>query len=77
MPNKGKMMAPGTILYSNALRSYNTLDVLASGHFQVSYSKSYLERADGPDWMENYWRLEPQQTLVGLGACKNLSPFSL
>ena len=70
------MITPVTILCSHALRNYNTLDVLASRHFQISFSKTYWEGADGPEWMENHWRLEPQ-TLVELRACKNLSPFSL
>ncbi len=55
MPTKRKMMVPGTILCSNALPSYHALDVLASGHFQVSHSKSYLEGHTDLNGMENYW----------------------
>lgn len=48
-------MVPSTILCSNALPSYNALAVLAFSHFQVSYSKSYLEGHTEPNGMENYW----------------------
>ena len=49
------MMVPGNIVYSNALPSYNALDVPAFRHFQLSYSKSFVKSQTELNGIENFW----------------------
>ena len=55
MPIMEEMIVPDSIVYSDALPSYNALDVAAFRHFRVNHSKSFVKGQTHINGIENFW----------------------
>ncbi len=54
MPIIEEMIVPDSIVYSDALPSYNALDVAAFHHFRVNHSKSFVKGQIHINGIENF-----------------------
>ena len=55
LPIMAERILPDSIVYSDALPSYNTLDVAAFRHFRINHSKSFVKGQTHINGIENFW----------------------
>jgi len=55
MPIIREKVQPDSIVYSDALYSYNVLDVSEFKHFRINHSKLFADRQNHINGIENFW----------------------
>ena len=55
MPIIRKKVQPDSIVYSDALYSYNVLDVSEFKHFRINHSKLFADKLNHINGIENFW----------------------
>jgi transposase len=55
MPIIRERIVPESIVYSDSLRSYNTLDVSEFHHFRINHSKLFADKRNHINGIENFW----------------------
>ena len=55
LPIMAERILPDSIVYSDALPSYNALDVAAFRHFRINHSKSFVKGQTHINGIENFW----------------------
>ena len=55
LPIMEEKILPDSIVYSDALPSYNALDVSAFRHFRINHSKSFVKGQTHMNGIENFW----------------------
>ena len=55
MPIIREKVQPDSIVYSDALHSYNVLDVSEFKHFRINHSKLFANRQNHINGIENFW----------------------
>jgi len=55
LPIMEKRILPDSIVYSDALPSYNALDTSAFRHFRINHSKSFVKGQTHINGIENFW----------------------
>ncbi|MDC0336194.1 IS1595 family transposase [Pseudodesulfovibrio sp.] len=55
MPIIRKKVQPDSIVYSDALYSYNVLDISEFKHFRINHSKLFADRQNHINGIENFW----------------------
>ncbi len=55
LPIMEEKILPDSIVYSDALPSYNALDVSAFRHFRINHSKSFVKGQTHINGIENFW----------------------
>lgn len=55
MPIIEKKVQPDSIVYSDALYSYNVLDVSEFKHFRTNHSKRFADKQNHINGIENFW----------------------
>ena len=55
MPIIREKIEPDSIVYTDCLRDYNTLDVSEFKHFRINHSKLFAKKHNHINGIENFW----------------------